>query len=604
MKKLTTLLLLVCAVLTAGAFDLKPGQYLLGNSTSDDYYNYGRAPYLGDVLVGASIYPDSYNKLQNLRALGIRFCLPEGQSEPVEVKCVTLHDSNIDPIKEQAPKNPIVEGWNYVEFDEPLALDPKGTFISYTYKQTANNFGICNWEDPAAGGFWLYLFNTQTQKWTWGNFSSQYGAVCIQLVVEAELPNYDVSITDVYSAPAAKGGEATSVVYLKSNSKNSISDLDYTVTIDGKTTEVHRTLSSPIESGLNREVGLEVAYQVPETEGTYTVNFALTKLNGEALEKAVTWNFDQEVYSRIVARRTVVEEFTGTGCGWCPRGYVGMEYMKEHYPDKFIGIAVHKYNNDDPMYCAYYCNPGFGGAPTCVMDRKQTMDPYNGTGYGVIADLEYYNSILPPVDVTVKGTFAPTMKSVSCEADIEFLTKASGYSLAFVITADDLYRPNWTQANYYANQSAASVYVQDDMTDLQKFCQGGEWVGGRGLHFNDVMIGSTYSTTGSNSVTGLGSTVRNPGTIINRKKDVALRCNDGILSILDKDKVYVVCLVMDKNGQIANAARAKVEIPEGIDTVLANPAEDSQMNSATYDLQGKLGGGMIQIRGGKKILNR
>ena len=40
-------------------------------------------------------------------------------------------------------------------------------------------------------------------------------------------------------------------------------------------------------------------------------------------------------------RVTVVEEGTGTWCGWCVRGIVALEYMRENYPDKFIGIGVH-----------------------------------------------------------------------------------------------------------------------------------------------------------------------------------------------------------------------------------------------------------------------
>jgi thiol-disulfide isomerase/thioredoxin len=44
--------------------------------------------------------------------------------------------------------------------------------------------------------------------------------------------------------------------------------------------------------------------------------------------------------------RVLVEEFTGSWCGWCPRGALALKQMEEHYPGKAIGVAVH---NGDPM---------------------------------------------------------------------------------------------------------------------------------------------------------------------------------------------------------------------------------------------------------------
>ena len=40
-------------------------------------------------------------------------------------------------------------------------------------------------------------------------------------------------------------------------------------------------------------------------------------------------------------QKVVGEELTGTWCGWCPRGAVALENMRNKYPDTFIGIAVH-----------------------------------------------------------------------------------------------------------------------------------------------------------------------------------------------------------------------------------------------------------------------
>lgn len=40
-------------------------------------------------------------------------------------------------------------------------------------------------------------------------------------------------------------------------------------------------------------------------------------------------------------RKIVMEEETGTWCGWCVRGIETIERMHTKYPDNFIAIALH-----------------------------------------------------------------------------------------------------------------------------------------------------------------------------------------------------------------------------------------------------------------------
>lgn len=68
----------------------------------------------------------------------------------------------------------------------------------------------------------------------------------------------------------------------------------------------------------------------------------------------------------------VVEEKTGTWCGWCPYGTVAFANLEEDEPN-FIGIAIH---NSDPMEVSSYDDasaslPGFGGYPYACADRVE-----------------------------------------------------------------------------------------------------------------------------------------------------------------------------------------------------------------------------------------
>ncbi|MBK7964132.1 MAG: thioredoxin family protein [Bacteroidetes bacterium] len=75
-------------------------------------------------------------------------------------------------------------------------------------------------------------------------------------------------------------------------------------------------------------------------------------------------------------KRVLMEEGTGTWCGWCPRGAVFTEQFDTVYADYAIVVAVH---NSDPMTDAVY-DPGLGslisGYPSGAVDRKDNdVDP-------------------------------------------------------------------------------------------------------------------------------------------------------------------------------------------------------------------------------------
>ncbi len=81
----------------------------------------------------------------------------------------------------------------------------------------------------------------------------------------------------------------------------------------------------------------------------------------------------------------LVEEFTGTWCGNCPRGIAFMEYYKDYYTGqngriKTIGIAIHSDNDPMLMKDHSYLNTAFdmagvGGYPSAFFNRTIGGDP-------------------------------------------------------------------------------------------------------------------------------------------------------------------------------------------------------------------------------------
>jgi len=69
----------------------------------------------------------------------------------------------------------------------------------------------------------------------------------------------------------------------------------------------------------------------------------------------------------IPDKRVLVEEATGTWCGWCVRGIVYMDSMKVFHNDIFIGVAVH--TNDPMANEGYIGHLNINGYPGCKIDR-------------------------------------------------------------------------------------------------------------------------------------------------------------------------------------------------------------------------------------------
>lgn len=68
-------------------------------------------------------------------------------------------------------------------------------------------------------------------------------------------------------------------------------------------------------------------------------------------------------------RRVLIEEGTGTRCPNCPRGFVGIQELKEAYGDRAVVIAVHQFDNRDPMYLRHsnYPDCNFACFPDCIL---------------------------------------------------------------------------------------------------------------------------------------------------------------------------------------------------------------------------------------------
>jgi hypothetical protein len=153
-------------------------------------------------------------------------------------------------------------------------------------------------------------------------------------------------------------------------------------------------------------------------------------------------------------RRVVIEEGTGTWCGWCPRGFYWMSYMHETYPETFIGIAMH---NGDPMTnAAYNSASGFNAYPQAHVNRKSKNISVGGNF------VDEYLAVIDdvvPFDISVTATYEEDKPDqLNIHARVEFVTELSGINYRFggVVVEDGVTGTGsgYNQANFYSSTAA------------------------------------------------------------------------------------------------------------------------------------------------------
>ena len=251
--------------------------------------------------------------------------------------------------------------------------------------------------------------------------------------------------------------------------------------------------------------------------------------------------------------RPLIEEYTGTWCGYCVQGLAGMELLRETFGDDFIGVAYH--NGDAMSFMKSSDYPSrIDGFPTSFIERVNEVDPLYGSGNftgDIVKDMQNCAAIETPAGIDVTAMWNSADKT-AIELDVTtYFTiddNSGNYAIEVMLIADDLYGSGsgWNQSNYYSGWTA---YKKDPYL--------GTWVTQAstvtGIHFNDVLIGT--SGVVSNSL---------PGSLAayddyNFKYTFTLSELPKPALVQNKDNLHVIAVVVNTStGQAINANRCYI----------------------------------------------
>ena len=571
---------------------LADNQVIMGSYSSDDYVSslnssYGLPRYPGTLKMGQIIPADALATFHGSKIVQMRvaFALAPGKSQ-FFIAPVTADGEVLNNVFQQTV-NSAKAGWNLVTLDTPYEIDTQaisGLMLGFSYEQKNTNDGYY-YNDECRPLSILQSGEPYPIKISGiGGTSEWYdlgeGCLSVQAIVEGDFPNVAATPLNFGSVLIPFGKSVEASVKIRNVGKKAIRNVAYTITANGTTSSEKTVQLDNALSNFNGTTEFDITLASSAQEGSERRIITITKVNGvlNGARKQSAYGMVAST-SKTVTRRSVVEEYTGTGCGWCPRGIVGMEKMREQFGDKFIGIALHQYNSSDAMYLAdaNYAPLSFSGAPSCIVDRTDEVDPY----YGAASGVEYQLTQPAKVGIDVEAMWTSDGKNVKATASAISLIDGASYDIEYVLVVDGLKgsTSSWAQANYYCSEYAAStgltkLSIESDLRFL--------WTAGTTYYptFNDVAVSSSYSN-GVNQAQRLENLTSDEPTTNNFTLSVPTK----LASAIKKGTAYVVALVIDDDGTITNAAKCEVQ---KYGTGIASLSDDTNASATqVYSIDGR-----------------
>lgn len=328
-----------------------------------------------------------------------------------------------------------------------------------------------------------------------------------------------------------------------------------------------------------------------ETTGEREITVTITQVNGEVDSNPDNNEATKNVIvaGQVVPQKIVIEEGTGTWCGWCPRGFVAMDYMYDNpdlYPN-FIGIGVH---DGDPMENSAYANgANFSGFPGSNINRK-----FLDQGVSQDAWIDIYNQLdgmVVPFELGLDIEFDKPSGNLTATVDADFYAdiNTSDFRLAVVVVEDAVTGTGsgWGQTNYYAGGGSGPM---DGWENLPGTVYDFEYD-----RVGRALLGGYQGESGSV-----------PASVSNGDSH-AYEFTYTVPDNMDPQEISLVALLLDNStGEILNATEEPIPASMGVDKnvvdafkLYPNPAEDfvnvlfnegidQTVEMNIYNLNGKL----------------
>ena len=477
---------------------------------------------------------------------------------------------------------PTEEGFTVVELPKPYTIPAEGVYVGYsvtidevTTDDAAKPIVLCRGNKTDG----LYL-HTSEGFLKWLNMSWDMG---LNSMIKVSVSGKDIYDNAAYAEDNdthyVKVGEPIeqNLTFVNHGSKG-IQSVDIELSLNGATTQQHIDLDEPVDGAYGLTSTQTVTLPALTERGNYELEVKVLKVNGEEnIEAGAVSVTPLITLNTVPVHRTLMEEYTGTWCGYCVRGFTGLEKLAELYPDDFVCVSFH---NGDPMEIIFqdeypwndYVLGSFPGFPSAAMDRVAEVDPFWGSNYGakpmgIVDDLSERAKVFGQATIDMETAFDSDNDIVTVNTSVVFPydVEDEGYekfALEYLLIADGLTGEgsDWVQSNYYSGE-----YGEEACDELMPFIEAPDHV--EGLVFNDVVVMISELGGIENSLpTGIAA---DEPIIHSYTFNLAEALStSGNYVIQDKNKLRVVAMLINlQTGEVCNANKVKVGENTGITTM-------------------------------------
>lgn len=334
---------------------------------------------------------------------------------------------------------------------EPFTVPAGGLYVGYSFAvsaadQDADKAPVAVYQGENPDGLWVHSTRAYVN---WEDLNAKTGYLsAINVKLDGELAPNCVGIINLADAYAKADEPLTLSLQVANHGTQPLSEFTYHYSLPGGEGDGVYKFPEPIPPYFNTVHNVELTLPATAERGHYEASLSLSRA-GEAVNvenSAVT--FPLSVLQFVPKKVVVMEEYTSTSCGWCPRGTACIEHLTHDYPDQFIGVAWHR--SDEMEMSSLPASPG--GLPAAYLDRGADM----GAGYWeVYPTFSQMINKLPEANIEVSARLDGD--NIVADSRTIFLDekKNAGYCIAYLLIGDGICDSDWKQSNYYAGLSDA-----------------------------------------------------------------------------------------------------------------------------------------------------
>lgn len=396
MKKLFTILVAALLLsLTSGAVDLQPNQRLMGHYTTDALATsgWGSTSFEGICTVATDITADELSEFGNGEIVAFRVGL--FQAAPISRVFVIPVMPNGNVLMNQVTEwscDASAQGWNMIQLETPYQLSnlPAGYSlrIGFDYEQETRfakplsvlRVGTTYPSYHYVDGIWKQVI------------LSSKGNLSLQCVVQNDnFPKYVIRVRNIEHKSMIKIGNDLNVsfeTYNLSQTNVGPGSCTYNIAVDGV---LVNTLTNPVAL-TNAPLTMNFTLSTEGLEvGGHTLTITPAAVNGEPLDPIVFTSAFAVFEHGFDRQMHLVEQFTSTGCTWCPVGTANVAELI-NMRDDVAWVAVHVLfgSPTDPFSTtqseSIASNQGINSYPTGTFDRTTGISAANQL-YGVLSNL-------------------------------------------------------------------------------------------------------------------------------------------------------------------------------------------------------------------------